>query len=81
MDPRRPDQARRSTGRQDERPDERVSWPVAAEVGEGDLGSVPTSISGLLPLAHSRAMLWKMVTFMAGLPWSKGNAKLRRMQN
>ena len=33
-------------------------------------------------LVHwSGGMLWRMVTFMAGLPWSKGNAKLRRMQN
>ena len=30
---------------------------------------------------HWRGMLWKMVTFTAGLPWLKGDAKLRRMQN
>jgi hypothetical protein len=28
-------------------------------------------------LAHLAGDVWKMVTFTAGLPWSKGNAELR----
>ena len=73
----------RSTGRQDKRADERVSWPAAAKVGEGDLGVFPARgwcvpsgygrrrrhpLAGCQQRQHSRAILWKMVTFTGRPP-------------